>query len=67
MTTSGGNADTKRGVWMEKVNRGRNTEEERGQIRRRMDFKNLMQLRFPELRIEVSTRRKQWPFAGTHD
>ena len=41
----------KLGVWMQKVNRGRRTEEDgvREQIRGRIDFKNPMQLRFPEL------------------
>ena len=44
VTTSGGNADMKQGVWMEKVNRGKNMKGDgvRGQTRGRMDFKNLM-------------------------
>ena len=60
VTTRGGSADMKRGVWMVKVNEVKNTEAGR-QTRGRMDFRNPMQLRFPELRMEVSTREQLQP------
>ena len=54
---------------MENINRRKNMkgDEVRGRTRERMSFKNTMQLRFPELRMQSQYAQEAAPFAGTHD
>ena len=67
MTASGGSANVKRGVWMGKVNRGKNAEEDgvKGQTRGKMDFRHPMQLQCPELRMESQYAQEAAQFTGT--
>ena len=67
--TRGRTLTMKRGMWMENVNRGKNMKGDgvRERTRERMDFKNTMQLRFTELRMQSQYTQETAPFAGTHD